>query len=138
MAFSLKRLTTRGLFTAWSVYWAALLVVAGRTLVRIVGIVSSAAKGHASVTATLDDGRVRLDALLDGRMVESGSASLLALALWIAGPPLLLWLVWLLQRPPHDAVPDGARDPLLTGQRWTPTSYHAALRRETMREQDEV
>jgi len=39
-----------------------------------------------------------------------GSASLTSIALWIAGPPLLLWLVWLVTRRAPVATPDPERD----------------------------
>jgi hypothetical protein len=138
MPFFLKRVGAGGLFAAWAVYWAVLLAVAGRTVLRIISFASSAPKGHSSVTAGIENGRARLEALLDGRVVDGGSASLLALALWVAGPPLLLWLAWLWQRPRRDTAVHGAREALLPEQRWTPSSYHAALRRETMQKQDEV
>ncbi len=39
--------------------------------------------------------------IADGTTAWSGAASLTPIALWIVGPPLLLWLVWFVRRKPH-------------------------------------
>lgn len=69
----------RHLFRSWVAYWVALLgVVAWRPLVEYWRITRSAS-GHGTVGYTYSGG-------------------MLALALWIAGPPLLVFLVWLTTR----------------------------------------
>jgi hypothetical protein len=136
MAFMMKRWSATGLFAAWGVWWAVLLLASAREIVRMLVVISRAPKGHSSARLNFDDGRAHLETLLDGRVVSGHSGSLLALALWIAGPPLILWLVWLAQRPARPPVTEGGRQPLLPSERWTPTAYHEALRRETMRDRD--
>jgi hypothetical protein len=72
------------LFRAWLAYWVALLaVVAWRPLLEYWRITSSPT-GHGSVGYTY-------------------SGSMLSLALWIAGPPLALFVMWLATR---TRVPD--------------------------------
>lgn len=127
---------TRSLFAAWGVYWAALLLISGRMLLRVMAVGARAPHGHGGYRAVFEGDRFHLEALLDGHVVEGGSMSLLALSLWIAGPPLLLWLLWLARRPRRAALAEDERRPLLPSERWTPTAYHEALRIETMREQD--
>jgi hypothetical protein len=67
------------LFRSWAVYWVALLAVAGwRPVVEYWRISHSATK-HGTVNFTYSGG-------------------MLPLALWIAGPPLALFVVWLVTR----------------------------------------
>jgi threonine/homoserine/homoserine lactone efflux protein len=48
--------------------------------------------------------------------IWSGSAQASSMVLWIAGPPLLLWLAWLATRPARraDVAPDTAPERLLS------------------------
>lgn len=137
MALAFPRWSARGLLAAWSIYWVALLAIGGRSLMRIISFASSAPKGRGTVTAGLNDGLVQVVARLDGHQVLGGSMSVMSLALLIAGPPLALWALWLIQRPRREALPSGERQPLLPHKRWTPTTYHEALRREDLRERQE-
>jgi hypothetical protein len=77
----------RHLFGGWVAYWIALLAVtAWRPLLEYWRI-SRSPTGHGSVAYTYSGG-------------------MLALALWIAGPPLLLFVVWVATR---DRVPEPER-----------------------------
>ena len=69
------------LFRAWMAYWVALLaVVAWRPLTEYWRI--SRSNGH-------------------GTVGYSYSGGLLPLALWIAGPPLVMFVVWVATRERH-------------------------------------
>lgn len=69
------RLTTRQLIASWVLYWIVLLLVAAwRPLVEFLRLQLTGA--HGSVSFSFD-------------------GSMLSLALWVAGPPLLLFLAWL-------------------------------------------
>jgi hypothetical protein len=86
----LRRWQPRHLFGSWVAYWIALLaVVFWRPLYQL-WRASRGPATHATVGFTY-----------------SGSA--LALALWIAGPPLLLFLLWVATRP-RDRAPFPERD----------------------------
>lgn len=75
----LRRWRATHLVRAWVVYWAALLaVVAWHPFVEYWRI-SHSATGHGNVS-------------------YSYSGGLLPLALWIGGPPLALFLMWLATR----------------------------------------
>jgi hypothetical protein len=82
----LRTWRARHVVTSWIVYWILLLlVVAWTPLTEYVRIMTTTKKGEVSVHF-------------------SGSPT--ALALWIAGPPLLIWLAWLVSRPRRiDRVP---------------------------------
>jgi hypothetical protein len=81
------------LFRAWVVYWVGLLaVVAWRPLMEYWRITRSPS-GHGSVGYTYSGG-------------------LLPLTLWIAGPPLVLFAIWLATR---TGVPEKSRGERLNG-----------------------
>ena len=76
---SVRRWRARHLFVAWGVYWVGLLaVVATRPLLEYWRI-SRSPSGHGTVKYSFEGG-------------------MLELALWIAGPPLALFLLWLATR----------------------------------------
>jgi hypothetical protein len=85
----------RALLAGWALYWIALLAVGGRLVARMVHFASTAPKGTASVKATFDNGAIHLVALSDGRPVMGGAMGILTLALLVAVPPLLMWVLWL-------------------------------------------
>ena len=75
---SIRRWQARHLFAAWGLYWAGLLaVVASRPLFDYWRIVRSG--GHGTVNYTFD-------------------GEMLGPSLWIAGPPLVLFMIWLATR----------------------------------------
>lgn len=67
------------LFRAWMVYWVALLAVVAWRPVAEYWRISRSATGHGTVN-------------------YSYSGGLLPLALWIAGPPLAMFLIWVATR----------------------------------------
>ena len=98
MDLTLRRWRARHLLAAWSAYWAGLAAVtlapAARALTRITGLGE-----HGSASASFDDGVVQLTIASPGAPSWVGAVPVGTLALWVAVPPLLLWLLWLLRRP---------------------------------------
>jgi threonine/homoserine/homoserine lactone efflux protein len=105
----------RHLLTAWSAYWAGLAAVtlgpAALAILRVT--VPEGAKG--SVAANVGDKGFELIIKAGEAVVWAGQASIASVALWIAGPPLLIWLAWLVTRPARglDATLDAQTTPLL-------------------------
>ena len=95
--FSLSRWRAKHLLGAWVAYWIALFAVTlSPALVATIRAVSGPA-GHGKIDVSSDGGSLVARITGDG-VAWSGSTSLASIALWIAGPPLLLWLVWLVTR----------------------------------------
>ena len=95
--FSLSRWRAKHLLGAWVAYWIALFAVTlSPAVVATIRAVSGPA-GHGKIDVSSDGGSLVAHITGDG-VAWSGSTSLASIALWIAGPPLLLWLVWLVTR----------------------------------------
>ncbi len=96
----------RHLLAAWSAYWAGLALAAlGPAALAILRVtVPEGAKG--SVSANVGDAGLQIVVKAGEVTTWIGQASLVSIALWVAAPPLLLWLAWLATRPARgDAVP---------------------------------
>jgi hypothetical protein len=126
MALSLRRWRPRHLFLAWSGYWLALLLLAlGRPMLAAWRLTRSP-PGDGRISAELGSAGAHLSIVERGVAVWSGSASLLTLALWIVGPPLLLWLAWLAQQRRPRATDAGVQP--VAEERNVPASAPSALR----------
>ncbi|MEO7457922.1 MAG: hypothetical protein ABIY52_16825, partial [Gemmatimonadaceae bacterium] len=75
---------------------------------------TSAGEGKGSVAAGIGDGEFTLKVVNAGATIWNGAVPMTTAALWLAGPPLLLWLAWLATRPRRGAPPVGE---LYHGQR---------------------
>jgi threonine/homoserine/homoserine lactone efflux protein len=119
----LSRWKPRHLLAAWSAYWAGLaLVTLGPAALAILRVtVPKGAKG--SVAANFGDAGLELVVKSAGVTTWFGQASVVSVALWLAAPPLLLWIAWLATRPArrHDAQLDDRPVELL---RDAPISLH--------------
>lgn len=99
MGFFLRRWRPGHLLVAWGVYWLLLLVVGlGRELLAI-WRVTTGPDSHGKIAAGITNSVFQLSITgSDGTVIER-SISLMSMLLWVAGPPLFLWLAWLLTRP---------------------------------------
>lgn len=105
-AMALRDWKARHLLGIWSAYWVALLVAAALPAARVVVPLLQDPRSHGSVSMRYAEGSLAFTATRSATEVWIGSVSLVAAALWIALPPLALWLAWLVRRP------RGARPPL--------------------------
>ncbi|MFL5618920.1 MAG: hypothetical protein ACJ79A_11095 [Gemmatimonadaceae bacterium] len=101
-----RRWQAKHLLLAWVVYWVLLAVVSLRSALVAAARALNAPKGLGSLAASVDNGNVILKATAAGQ-TWTGSTSLTTMMLWFAGPPLVLFLVWLVTR----RAPVTARDP---------------------------
>ncbi len=105
----LRRWQAKHLLLAWVVYWIVLALVALRPAIAMILRAVNAPKGLGSISAGVADGIATLTVVAKGQ-TWTGSTSLTSLALWLAGPPLLLWLVWLVTRRAPVPAREGERD----------------------------
>lgn len=93
----LRRWRAKHLLLAWIAYWVLLVLVGLRSAIAAVISALNAPKGLGSIGVNVGDGLAKLT-VSSGAGTWTGSMSLTALALWLAGPPLLLWLLWVATR----------------------------------------
>ncbi|MDB4883855.1 MAG: hypothetical protein JWL95_2621 [Gemmatimonadetes bacterium] len=98
MVRALGRWRTRHLLVAWVAYWIVLLTVVVRPALLTALKALSAPDGHGSMSANVANSVLSFTVKTDA-LSYTGSASLTSIALWIAGPPLALWMLWLATRP---------------------------------------
>jgi hypothetical protein len=101
-----RRWQAKHLLLAWVAYWVALITVGLHSALGAVLRALNAPSGHGTIGASVDNGNFVLKVTTDGQ-TWIGSTSLTTAALWFAGPPLLLFLVWLATR----RAPVTERDP---------------------------
>jgi hypothetical protein len=92
---SFRRSRPGQLLLTWCAYWVGLTVVTLGPAILAGWRMSQHTNGHGSANANMGNGSLSANIVDDGRTVWSGSISVLTLALLIAVPPLILWLVWL-------------------------------------------
>lgn len=104
MAEFFRRWRPRHLFAGWVAYWAALVgVTLGPAVIAAWPIVNGP-HGKGSVNAGFQDGVLKLTVLNGTTTIWSGATTMATAALWLAVPPLLMWLAWALMRPLPDTT----------------------------------
>jgi hypothetical protein len=97
MKLSLRSWRPRHLLAAWCAYWAGLAVVTLWPAIAAGWRISQQAHGKASVFAGFNNDIINATIVDSGKTTWAGSITFVHLALLIAGPPLLLWLIWLMR-----------------------------------------
>jgi hypothetical protein len=99
VALSLRHWRPRHLLLAWVAYWVVALVIALRSAIASIWRVTSDPDAHGNISAGVTDGVFSLTVAEPTGVAWQGSASVMSIVLWAAGPPLLLFLLWLAVRP---------------------------------------
>jgi hypothetical protein len=95
MRLSFRRWRPSYLLLAWSAYWLGLVLIKLSPAIAAGWRLSQQAHGQGSANAGFANGMLSATITDSGRTTWAGSISVLTLALLVAVPPLLLWLVWL-------------------------------------------
>ena len=109
MTFSLSRWKARHLLGAWVLYWILLVAVKLGTGIVAALRVMNASDQHGNINLSMNDGVLSSTVVGDG-VHWTGSTSVLSLVLWLCGPPLLLWLLWLVTRRAPSPAREAERD----------------------------
>ena len=103
MLFSLGKWRPGHLLASWGVYWAGLAAVKlGPALLSIVRV-TQLPDGKGGISASFANDLLSLTVTENGATVWEAAAPLAVVSLWVAGPPLLIWLAWLMRRPRRSA-----------------------------------
>jgi hypothetical protein len=84
----------RNLFLAWCGYWIALLAVTVAKPLAAAIRLAQDPKSHGNAAISFGNGVFTANISQAGQPSWTGSVSVLTLTLLVAGPPLLLWLMW--------------------------------------------
>ena len=96
MAF-LSKWRPKHLLLSWAAYWV------GAAAIKLSPAIIAAwrvarLEEHGGISASYGNTGLQLTITQNGATVWHGATQLGTLALWVAGPPLLLWFLWLLTR----------------------------------------
>lgn len=99
-----ERRSIRSLIGGWAAYWAVVAAVKLGPAAAAIYRATRGPEGQSSFSLNFADGAFTLTVLERGVTTFTGTASLLAIAAWVAGPPLLWWIVWAMRRRKGDGV----------------------------------
>ena len=91
-----RRFRVRNLLLGWAAYWLALIIVGLSPAFIAIRRVASAPPGHGNANAGISDGSLHATIVQDGVTTYNGAVSLTTVALLIALPPLVMWVVFLI------------------------------------------
>jgi hypothetical protein len=100
---TLRRWRPSHLLLAWTTYWAGLAVVGLGGALRAANRLAGPGQ-HGNASLGFGDGAFKVTITSGTETLWNGAVSATTLALWLAGPPLLLWVVWLATRPHQHAA----------------------------------
>lgn len=86
------------LLLAWSAYWIVLLAVTFGPAIPAILRATRAPANKGEINASFDNSVWSLTVKVMGQVTWTGSVHFLTAALWLAVPPLVLWLLWLRSR----------------------------------------
>ena len=104
-----RRWQAKHLLVAWIVYWVLLIGISMHSAIAAAMRSLNAPHGLGSISASVDGGNFVFKASV-GSDTWTRTMSLTAMTLWFAGPPLLLFLVWLATRRAPVAEREAERD----------------------------
>jgi hypothetical protein len=108
---SLRRWGAPQLLAAWIAYWVILAAVAlGRPLF-LINRVRALGEGRSLGNLRFGDEGFTGKIVADGATLWETQVPIGTVVAWIAIPPLLIWLAWLLARPRPTPSPDGPPPP---------------------------
>ena len=119
MELSLRRWKPGQLLLSWGAYWAGLIGVTMGPAIRATWRATSLPDGHGSINAGFNNGVLNYEVIENGVKTITTSAPFSSVLLWLVGPPLALWVLWLVVRlrpePSQPAVAGGAAEQLSAG-----------------------
>ena len=105
----MRRWRARHLLYSWIAYWAILFAVVFAPAIRAHFRILAAPHGKESVSAGFDDDILTLTLSDAASTVYSASVPFFTALLWMLGPPMLIWLLWLALRPREGVVGERVR-----------------------------
>ena len=130
MELSIRRWKPGQLLLSWGAYWIGLIGATMTPAIRATWRATQLAEGHGNISASFDNSTISYTVIEDGVKTIAASAPMSTILSWVVGPPLLLWLVWLLvrQRPTERerAVASGTANAALPAGSSPATGFRAS------------
>jgi hypothetical protein len=98
MELSLRRWKPGQLLLSWGAYWAGLVGVTMGPAIGATWRATHLPDAHGSINANFNNGTLNYEVIENGVKTLALTGQLSTVLLWLVGPPLLLWVVWLLVR----------------------------------------
>jgi hypothetical protein len=111
MATLFRNWRLRHVMLAWAAYWFTLALVVLPTPIRMARRLARLPDGHGDIAFDAGSEGFHIAMSQDGVPVWSASLHLTTLALWLAGPPLVIWAIWFVRRGQARAAPDALAHP---------------------------
>ncbi len=107
MELSLRRWRPGHLLASWAAYWTGLVGVKLGPGLMAAWRATQLTDHRGTINAGYDNGVLTLTVIEEGAKTYAATAPFGTVMLWLLGPPLLLWLVWLAvrTRPEDRAAP---------------------------------
>jgi len=93
-----ERRSIRALIGGWAAYWAVIAAVKLGPAAAAIYRATRGPEGQGSFSLNFGNGAFTLTVIERGVTTFTGTASLLSIALWVAGPPLVAWIAWAMKR----------------------------------------
>lgn len=101
MELSLRRWKPGQLLASWGAYWAGLVAVGLGPGLLASWRATRLPDGHGTIQAGFDKGMLSLSVLEQGVKTFDATTAFSTAMLWVIGPPLALWVMWLIVRRRH-------------------------------------
>lgn len=110
MELSLRRWRPGQLLLSWGAYWAGLAGVALGPAISASWRATRLPGSHGTIAAGFENGTLSYTVIENGVKTWVGTAPISTAILWLVGPPLLLWVIWVLvrERPASEQAALGA------------------------------
>jgi hypothetical protein len=93
-----ERRSIRSLIGGWAAYWAVVAAWKLGPAAAAMYRATQGPEGTGSISFNFGNGAFTLTVIERGVTTFTGTASLLAIAAWAAGPPLVWWIFWAVGR----------------------------------------
>lgn len=105
----LKRWRPSTLLASWILYWLFLGAISLAPAIAAIWKATHAGEGKGDFALSFGNGLLDLVVHVNGQAIYNGSVHFTTLGLLVGGPPLILYALWLTQRPRRAPEPDRER-----------------------------
>jgi hypothetical protein len=98
MELSLRRWKPGQLLLSWGAYWVGLVGVSMGPAIRATWRATNLPDQHGTINASFNNGTLSYEVIENGVKTLTMTGQLSTVLMWVVGPPLLMWIVWLLVR----------------------------------------